>query len=187
MSGKRLYLIPGRGEKLGDTLGQIIMKMGYVIKCRELLSSFERLFFPEQIELVRSDLQAFYWTFDAVLLGRSYGAYLLLHTLADMDPFPGKVLLFSPVIGAAIARDRLYMSFPPRAKKLLMLADSDRFPTPGYMEIHTGAEDMGCDPLLAKQFVSRLENVKLIVVPEAGHEFSENYMVSAIHRFVGAP
>lgn len=187
MSGKRLYLLPGRGEKLGDTLGRIIMKLGYEIEGRELVSGFGRLWFSEQIKLVRSDLQASYWTSDSVLLGRSYGAYLLLHTLADMGPYPGKVLLFSPVLGAAITKDRFYMSIPPRAKKLLMLADSDRFPVPGYMEIHTGAEDKGCDPLLAKQFVSRMNNVRLVVAPEAGHDFTEDYMTNAINRFVDAP
>jgi hypothetical protein len=77
------------------------------------------------------------------------------------------------------------MSIPPRAKKLLMLANSNRFPAPGYMEIHTGADDNGCDPLLAKKFVSRIENVKLVVLPEAGRDFTENYMVSAVGRFVG--
>ena len=72
----------------------------------------------------------------------------LLHVLADLEPFPRKILLCSPVLGAAVAKNGFYGSLPPRAEKLVKLAESNAFSAPRYMEIHTGAEDNGCDPLL---------------------------------------
>jgi pimeloyl-ACP methyl ester carboxylesterase len=135
--------------------------MGFTIHGREIISDFARLRFSEQLALIRSDLQPAFWHPEALLVGRSYGAYLLLHTLADTDPFLGKILLCSAVLGVAVARDGFYVSRPPRAEKLLKLAESNRFPAPQYMEIHTGAEDNGCDPLLAACLASLVGNTKL--------------------------
>jgi pimeloyl-ACP methyl ester carboxylesterase len=184
MVKKRLYLIPGRGEHLDEGLGRLITKMGYSIQGREIFSNFARLRFAEQLALIRSDLQPAFWDSEAVLVGRSYGAYLLLHTLADMEPLPGRVLLCSPVLGAAVAKDGLYGSLPPRTEKLTKMADTAAFPAPRYLEIHTGAEDNGCDPMLARRFASLVGNTKLNVVPCADHELGEDYLQGVLREFL---
>jgi alpha-beta hydrolase superfamily lysophospholipase len=114
MEEKGLYLIPGRAGRLTEGLGWLITNSGYAISGREIVSDFARLRFAEQLALIRSDLQPAFWHRDGVLVGSSYGAYLLLHTLADMDAFPGRVLLFSPVLGAAVAKNGFFGSRPPR-------------------------------------------------------------------------
>lgn len=184
MPGKQIYLIPGRGEKLDNTLGQILKMLGYNYEGMALTPDVEYLRFSEQLELVRSDLKLRFWDAGSVLIGRSYGAYLLLHTLADMPPFPGRVLLFSPVLGAASGKDHRYGSIPPRAEKLLKLAKSNTFPAPAYMEIHTGAEDHDCSPLLAENLTSGVKNTTVVMVEGAGHNLSENYLRNILIDFL---
>jgi alpha-beta hydrolase superfamily lysophospholipase len=184
MRHQRIYFIPGRGENLDAGLGRLIASMGYAVHGRGIVSEFARLRFAEQLALIRSDLQPAFWRAEAVLIGHSYGAYLLLQTLSEMDPFPGEILLVSPVLGAAVARNGFFGSRPPRAEKLVKLAESSAFPAPRYLEIHTGADDNGCDPRLAAHFASLVGNTKLSIVADAGHQLGEEYLRDILRRFL---
>jgi pimeloyl-ACP methyl ester carboxylesterase len=184
MEEKRLYFMPGRGERLTEGLGRIIRSSGYAVSGREILSDFASLRFAEQLALIRSDLQPAFWHQDGVLVGHSYGAYLLLHTLADMDAYPGKVLLFSPVLGAAVAKGGFFGSRPPRAERLIKLAESCEFPAPRYLEIHTGAEDNGCDAAIALHFASLVRHTKLNVVAGARHQLGDQYLQCVLRKFL---
>jgi pimeloyl-ACP methyl ester carboxylesterase len=182
MPERDIYILPGRGEKI-EALGRMVEVLGYGFQGREVAGDFERLAFPAQLQAIRLDLEQGFWMPGAILIGHSYGAYLLLHTLAEMPPFPGRTFLLSPVMGAATARGHLYGSMPPRAKKLLELAEQTRFPAPAYLEIHTGANDNGCDPLLAEKFASSMKNSRLFIVEDAGHNLSRAYVFDAFRRF----
>lgn len=181
---KTVYFIPGRGENLTDEIGQIIAGMGFSIQGREIISDFARLGFSGQLALIRVDLEPSFWHSEAVLIGCSFGAYLMLHALAEMKPFPGKMLLFSPVLGAGVSSDRLFGSIPPRSKKLLKLAQSREFPAPRCLEIHTGAEDNGCNPRLAERFTSLVGNTKLYLVSGAGHQLDQKYIRGVLEKFL---
>src|SRR2546429_9027090 len=100
MANKRVYFLPGRAESLVAGLGQLITKMGYSIHGREMVSDFARLRFAEQLALIRSDLEPAVWHSEAVLIGGSYGAYVLLHTLARTETFLGEIMLFLPLLRA---------------------------------------------------------------------------------------
>ena len=54
------------------------------------------------------------------------------------------------------------------------------------MEIHTGAEDNGCDPLLAARFASMIGNTTLHIVAGAGHQLGEEYLQGVLNKFLGA-
>ncbi len=179
-----LYFLPGRGEKPANRIEQFIATLGYANAAREMSGEFYRLRFSEQLDLIRSDLVAGFWEPNANLVGRSFGAYLLLQALADMDSFPGRLLLLSPVLGAAVANNGFYVSRPPRADKILQLAEGNGFPAPNQMEIHTGAADNGCDPSLAVRFAAKVGNTQLHVVPEAGHKLGEEYTRSVLRKFL---
>lgn len=137
-----VYLLPGRGNRLRD-LGDPVTRLGFDVYGRELAPPFSRLGFADLIGLIQHDLASAFWDADALLIGHSYGAYLLLHALADMEPFPGRILLLAPVLGAALDSKRLYLSRPPRADKLMQLAQNHEFPMPRSLEIHTGAVNGG--------------------------------------------
>lgn len=184
MSNEQVYILPGRGEKFGTGLALLIYRAGYEIHGHEISGAFARLRFSEQLALISCDLQATSWNADAKLVARSYGAYLLLNTLAEMNPFPGRILLLSPVLGAAVANNGFFVSRPPRAERFATLVESGDFPSPSYLEIHTGAEDNGCDPLLAKRFASLVRNTKIEIVPRAGHQLDEEYLKRILAEFL---
>ncbi len=170
-----VYLRPGRGNRLRD-LGDLVCDLGFDGYGRELAPPWARLGFTEPIRLIQHDLAAAFWDAGARLIGHSYGAYLLLHALADREPFPGRILLLAPVLGAALDAQRLYLARPPRADKLLRLAQNHEFPTPHSLELHTGALDDGCDPALATRWRSLIPGARLVLVPDQGHQLAADYV-----------
>ena len=180
-----VYLLPGQGNRLRD-LGDPITHLGFDVYGRELVPPFSRLDFAEQVSLIQHDLAATFWRPDAPLIGHSYGAYLLLHALADREPFPGRILLLAPVLGAALDSQRFYLSRPPRADKLLQLAQNHAFPTPRSLELHTGALDDGCDPALATQWSSLIPGARLVLVPDQGHQLAPAYVQRVLAQFLQA-
>jgi pimeloyl-ACP methyl ester carboxylesterase len=183
MSTRSVYFIPGRAEAFGDTLGRSITELGCALDGRRIDACFARAAFADQLGVIRSDV-ATRWHDESVLIGRSYGAYLLLHVLADLPPFPGRILLCSPILGPAVAADGKYGSRPPRAARLLALAAHGGFPPPRHLEIHTGANDNGCDPRLAARFTSSVAGATLDVVGSAGHALPEEYLKRVLRRFL---
>ncbi|MFP4389505.1 MAG: alpha/beta fold hydrolase [Desulfococcaceae bacterium] len=181
----KAYLIPGRDEGLGGQLGSLLRQEGRDVRGRALRGEFARMRFPEQLAEIRWDLADGFWTAEGVLVGRSYGAYLLLHVLAEEEaPFPGRALLLSPVLGPARRIAGRLGSRPPRADRLRKMAAEGTFPPPAELEIHTGAEDQGCDPDLAREIFQEMVGVKLVVVPEMGHELDPEYVWRAARRFL---
>ncbi|MFP4349097.1 MAG: alpha/beta fold hydrolase [Desulfococcaceae bacterium] len=150
-----------------------------------MVGEFVRLRFSEQLDLIADDLDSGFRTPESILVGKSYGGYLLLHALADLPPFPGRILLFSPVLGEAVTPNRRYGSRPPRPRKLLEIAESGTFPPCGCLEVHTGEADPACDPDLARNIIPRLPNASLRVVPGAGHELDLEYVGRMFLKFIG--
>ena len=181
-----VYLVPGRGNKLSE-IGEIITSLGFDVCGRELLPPFSTLHFAKQLKLIQKDLTSLFWYIDAKLIGHSYGGYLLLHALSELKAFPGKIILFSPVLGAAVDEQRLYISRPPRADKLLDLAKAFKFPIPQSLDIHTGANDDGCDPNLAKKFGELISMANVNILPNQGHELSSDYLNRVIYKFLQLP
>ncbi|KAB2922468.1 MAG: hypothetical protein F9K25_19345 [Candidatus Contendobacter sp.] len=180
-----VYLLPGRGNRLRD-LGDPITHLGFDVYGRELAPPFARLRFAEQIRLIQHDLAAAFWHTGAPLIGHSYGAYLLLHALADREPFPGRILLFAPVLGEATDLKRFYVSRPPRADQLMHLAATHAFPPPHSLELHTGALDDGCAPALATQWSSLIPGARLVLVPDQGHQLASAYVRRVLAQFLQA-
>ena len=180
-----VYLRPGRGNRLRD-LGDPITHLGFDGYGRELAPPWARLGFAEPIRLIQHDLTAAFWNVGAPRIGHSYGAYLLLHALADREPFPGRILLLAPVLGAALDAQRLYLARPPRADQLLQLAQNHAFPPPRALELHTGALDDGCDPALATQWSSLIPGARLVLVPDQGHQLAPAYVQRVLAHFLQA-
>jgi hypothetical protein len=179
----RVYLVPGQGNRLHE-LGDAIIGLGFEVMGRELVPPFSGLRFSEQLDVIKSDLQTYCWHPETNLVGHSYGGYLLLHALTELDPFPGEMLLFSPVLGTAFSKDRFFFSRPPRGEVLLKLAESGAFPSPRRLCIHTGENDVGCDPALALKIGSLAANVRVTIVKNQGHRLSEEVVHDALTQFL---
>lgn len=183
MTSGVVYYLPGRTEMPATGSAGLIAGLGWEIVGRNFRTDLRPMGFAEQLETIQTDLQTQCRLDARPLIGQSYGAYLLLHALAGLEPYPGRVLLLSPVLGAALDRRSMILSRPPRAEKLLRWAETGTFPRLGYAELHTGAEDVGCDPRLAKIFAAAL-GLHLMIVPGAGHELPEAYLKSVLNRFL---
>lgn len=78
---------------------------------RETVGDFNRLRFADQLEAVKTDLMEQFWHPDGLVIANSYGGYLFLHAQLDLDAFPGRVLLLSPVIDRQPTSGSEYVSF----------------------------------------------------------------------------
>lgn len=181
----KVYLVPGRGNKISE-IGGIITELGFNVYGREVLPPFSGYRFPHQLAIIEKDLMSPYWNAEAKLIGHSYGGYLLLHSLSELPPFPGSVLLFSPVLGPASSKDGLFIARPPRADVLLQLATTGQFPMPRHLEIYTGQDDDGCDPVLAETLGSLLPGTRVNIIKGQGHQLSAEIIRKALVQFLTA-
>ncbi len=173
------YFVTGRGESLDGPIGRALRDAGVTVQGREA-STLASLRFHEQLAAIRSDLRDAWWYESALLVGHSYGAYLLLHTLADLTAFPGCVVLFSPVLGTGTSREGWNASRPPYAERLLTLAQDGGFAAAAQMEIHTGADDIGCPPARATLFAQSVTGARCHVIERAGHMLPEPVLQHAV-------
>jgi hypothetical protein len=125
MSGARdVYYLPGRGGRIDTGLGLEIQSRGFSVFGRDMSGDFQRLRFSDQIRVIADDLEAGFWRKEALVVANFFGAYLYLHAQTLVDPFPGKVLLLSPIIGAVAAPGNAPRFSPPHAYRLEGLAEA---------------------------------------------------------------
>ena len=184
MSGARdVYYLPGRGGRIDTGLGLEIQSRGLSVFGRDMSGGFQRLRFSDQIRVIADDLKAAFWTKETLVVANSFGAYLYLHAQTLLDPFPGKVLLLSPIIGATIAPGSGPRFSPPHADRLFQLAQSGEFTTPVTCEIHVGELDWQCQPDKLQTF-GRLAGIAVTVVPNGGHLLNHIYVSDLLDRWL---
>ena len=171
------------GGQLDSGLGQALLSRRLGVAGRELVGEFRQLGFQEQVDAVASDLQDSFWSPDARVIANSFGAYLFLHAQAQLPPYPGKVILLSPIVGE-FANQETEMNFiPPRSEQLLELATTGLYPAPLTCEIHVGSEDWQSNPRNVETFGS-LTGLVVTVVPEAGHMLPKEYVNKLLDRWL---
>lgn len=180
---KSVYYLTGMGGRLETGLGQALLAKGFDVTGRELAGQFRQLSFNEQVDAVANDLQSNFWDKDARVIANSFGAYLFLHAQAKLPPYPGKVILLSPIVGE-FANQATEMNFiPPRSEQLLELAKDGSYPTPLNCEIHVGAKDWQSNPSNVETF-GELVGLKVTVVPDAGHMLPKEYVNNLLDRWL---
>lgn len=180
---KSVYYLTGMGGRLDTGLGQGLLSRGFEIAGRELVGDFRKLDFQQQVDLVVSDLQNNFWQEEARVIANSFGAYLFLHAQAQMDPYIGKVILLSPIVGE-FSNEETRMNFiPPRADKLLQLAKANIFPIPKQCEVHVGSKDWQSNPANVTTFGSML-GIDVTVVPNAGHMLPKEYVGDLLDKWL---
>jgi len=177
-----IYYLTGRGGQLNKGLGEALLERGYKLSGREMSGAFDKLAFQNQIDLITKDLRDGFWSKESKVVAVSYGAYLLLHALADLEPYVGGILLLSPVIGGVADGERMHFFSPPRADKVMRLIDKGAFPVPHNIEIHTGDNDWQCPYQRAVKFAEALSG-KCTVVPNTGHQLGKDYVALVLDRW----
>ena len=179
-----IYYLPGHGGRLSTGLGENLLGRGLDVSGRETVGEFLALTFKEQVELVAEDLRSFYWHPTAHVIANSFGAYLFLHAQALLPPFIGKVLLLSPIVGEFAEEGASIGFIPPRADRLLKLAQAGTYPTPMQCEIHVGAQDWQSNPDNVVRF-AQLLGLPVTVVPDTGHMLGKQYVGGVLDRWLG--
>lgn len=178
-----VYYLPGAGGELRTGLGQGIVSRGFEVAGRETRGEFQRLSFQEKIELVAQDLKTHFWRPDGLVICNSYGGYLFLHAQSALDPYPGKVLLLSPIVGHFI-NEALHRGYvPPRSKRLKEIVSAGQFPTPMNVEIYVGSEDWQSHPHAVSAF-GRCTGIPVHVIEGRGHELGADLVGSLLDRFL---
>ena len=182
---KSIYYLPGRGGQLNTGLGQALLNRGFEVSGRATVNEFNHLPFQDQIETISQDLLNLFWSKDSKVIANSFGAYLFLHAQTLLDPFPGKVLLLSPIVGEFSNDEKMMNFIPPRAGKLMELAGSNLFPTPNSCQIHVGSEDWQSNPESVNKFADFLK-IKAFVVNGAGHQLPVKYVSNLLDTWLNS-
>jgi hypothetical protein len=90
----------------------------------------------DQVETVAEDLRTHFWRADAQVVANSFGAYLFLKAQSVLPPYPGKVLLLSPIVGAFDHPDKPVGFSPPMPTRLMDMATSGELSCPSQTQIH---------------------------------------------------
>ena len=180
---KSVYYLTGMGGRLDTGLGQALLAKGFDVTGRELVGEFRQLSFNGQVDAVAIDLQSNFWDKDARLIANSFGAYLFLHAQAKLPPYPGKVILLSPIVGEFANQDTEMNFIPPRSEQLLQLAKAGSYRAPLNCEIHVGSEDWQSNPSNVEMF-GTLVGLKVSVVPDAGHMLPKEYVNNLLDRWL---
>lgn len=180
---KIVYYLPGYGGQLATGLGQGLMDRGFEVTGRETRGDFRALPFREQLQTIWQDLQNHFWHEHAQVVCNSFGAYLFLHAQAEMTPFPGRVLLLSPIVGEFTNHQSNTSFAPPRPTRLGELADAGQFNAPTRCEIHVGEHDWQSIPANVQAF-GRLTGIPVTVVHKGGHNLGKEYVGSLLDRWL---
>lgn len=181
---KTIYYLPGRGGALANGLGEGLHQRGCAVNGRETIGAFKGLSFQAQIDTICADLNESFWNEDAHLVAVSYGAYLFLHAQAQMPPYPGSVLILSPIIGQ-FSSDEIQLGFiPPRAHKLGLLAAEGKFPTPAHCQIHVGSEDWQSNPDAVTSFGTKV-GIPVTIGFGRGHQLGVDYVGPLLDVWLG--
>lgn len=172
---KTVYYLPGMGGRLDTGLGRGIHDRNYKIVGRETLGEFQKLTFQDKIDTVKNDLEEYFWYPDAKVVANSFGAYLFLHAQLTMEPYPGQVLILSPIIGGANYDEKMMRFYPPRADVLMQTANDGSYPSPVNAQIHVGSEDWQSGPKAVKAFCDATR-ISVTIIEDEGHMLNINYV-----------
>ena len=92
-----------------------------------------------------------------------------------MARFPGRVLLFSPIVGEAADEENMRFFVPPRARSLSRLIERGVYQMPERCEIHVGEMDWQSNPANVLGMGAAL-GVPVTVVPGEGHRLDPVYV-----------
>ena len=124
---------------------------------------------------MKQDLLGQFSTPEAHVIANSFGAYLFLHAQLELEPFPGRVLLLSPIVGGSSHSKTGMRFYPPRANVLRQAANEGNFPTPANAVVYVGENDWQSGPQALKDFCDATA-IELHMVPDRGHTLGVDYV-----------
>ena len=183
-----IYYVPGRGGRLNAGLGLELSARGYDLIGREIAgpgprdqsNPFASLSFQQQVEVIQYDLQTHAWTPEALVIGNSFGAYLIAHAILQLGNFPGKCLFLSPVLGAVKTPGMLFK--PPKSGVLKDAIENQSFPSI-ILDILVGSRDEHFLPDVAGK-LSQITKGETIIIDNEGHRLSHETVKATFNSWL---
>lgn len=186
-----IYYVPGRGGRLDQGLGVELSARGFDLIGREIsrhgsrekTNPFASLHFVQQIEVIQHDLKSHAWKEDALVIGNSFGAYLISHAILQLGEYPGKCLFTSPVLGTV--RTNGFYFRPPKAHALRDAIESESFPKI-YLDVLVGQDDEH----YLSEVTEKLGNLtvgKILVVANEGHRLQHETVKAKLNEWLPPP
>lgn len=144
------------------------MEIGYI----DFKNQFSKLSFAKQVNLVARIINELYTETTALLVGRSFGGWILLNALMQRNEiYPGTVVLIASVLGYGFQSNLGFIA--PRAKGFWLTAESNMKPPARSMALIHSTADRHCPFELASKLCD-LWGLEVIAVPNGGHDLGKN-------------
>lgn len=183
-----IYYVPGRGGRLNQGLGLELSSRGYDLMGREIVgpgprdqsNPFASLSFQQQVQIIQHDLKTHFWTPESLVIGNSFGAYLIAHSILQLGKFPGKCLFLSPVLGAVKTTGVLFK--PPKSGALKDAIESRSFPLI-ILDIIVGSRDEHYVPEVAEK-LDQLTAGSITILDDEGHRLSHEIVKDKLDHWL---
>ena len=172
MSNRVLY-ISGRGGDHTKGLGGYISTLVPNYSGVSISIPFLRQDLDDQISEIRTAIAE---CGAGTLIANSYGAYLTVLSLIDFEHQLEQVVLLSPVLGKAVAKDRMYFSKPPLTKRLSSAVEEKRINFPDNTAIFIGTEDELYDPQLLATYEALIDREQIFELQGQRHNLDKDVM-----------
>ena len=179
----RILCVTGRGESLEEFPGRLSWYRQVEIGCIECTGYFARRTFSEQVAVFRRNLSERYWHADSLLLGRSFGAWIMLNGLMELDgEYPGTVILVAPVLGFGGGARGLHF-IAPRTRRFWSEAESRTRPPARRITVIISEQDEQCPPEYARRLCA-LWGMELIVFEQGGHGLGKDTLQQEVSETI---
>ena len=172
LKNKVLY-ITGRGGDHTKGLGGYINTLVSDFHGLSIDVPFLRQDIDDQIKTIRRSIEA---CSNGIVIANSYGAYLTLLSLIDFEHEVAEVVLLSPVLGRAIAKDRMYYSRPPASIRVSNALNEKRINLPKKTSIYIGDQDELYDPELLHKYAEVIGEDRVFVLQGQRHNIDKDCM-----------
>jgi hypothetical protein len=172
---KSVYYLPGANGRLETGLGEGLTSRGFRVWGRAAIAEFKKLSFQEKVEIIAGDLEGPLWLPEARVVTNSYGGYLFLNAQLGLPPYPGRVLMLSPILGGFADEQTGKTFIPPYSDRLMRVVRTGEFPVPRQLQIHTGSIDWQSPPELVNEF-GELTGASVTIAPGRGHMLGKEYV-----------
>lgn len=174
----KVFCAPGRNETYKGTFRGLIRDGAAEISSVDFTHEFGRLAFAEQVGLFRRIIEENYWSAEALLLGRSFGAWILLNALVSLrETYPGTVVSIASVLGSGGA-DGLHFITPRNQRFWDQTEARPSAPARRLVLLHA-VDDVQCPCALAVR-LCQLWGAGLVRFKSGGHGLGARTQRSAV-------
>jgi len=179
---KRVFYAPGRAETWQTSVAGLSLGDGIEVHSIDFTDQFGRMLFTDQMALFIETIEEQFWNEKALLLGRSYGAWILINSLMRMEPvYPGTVVLMSSALGFGGQGGLHFIS--PRAWRFWEEAEVRKTSPARRMALIHAADDNQW-PIKYPRKLKDKWGVELITFEQGGHDIGKSMHQEAISEAI---